>query len=123
MEARAAGNLKSNSSVGALWAGVLVGPIAALTQQEVNYALVLWACANEQTWPLHLISVVALLLTIVAGLFAYRYWQRVSADEDTGGPVGRTRLMAGVGILISLLSLLVIIAQWLSIVLHRPCQR
>lgn len=123
MEVRAARDLKSNSSVGALWAGVLVGPIAALTQQEVNYALVLWACANAQTWPLHLISVVAALLTIVAGFFAYRYWQRVSADEDTGGPVGRTRLMAGVGILISLLSLLVIIAQWLSIVIHRPCQR
>lgn len=123
MEVRAERNLKSNSSVGALWAGVLVGPIAALTQQEINYALVLWACANRQTWPLHLISLAALLLTIVAGFLAFRYWQRESADEDTGGSVGRTRLMAGVGSLISLLSALVIIAQWLSIVIHRPCQR
>lgn len=123
MEARAEKDLKSNSSVGALWAGVLVGPIAALTQQEINYALVLWACANGQTWPLHLLSVVALSLTIVAGFFAYRYWRPLNADEDVGGPVGRSRLMAAVGILISLLSLLVIIAQWLSIVIHGLCQR
>lgn len=123
MEAGAATELKSDSNVGALWAGLLVGPIAALTQQEVNYALVLWACARAQTWPLHLTSVVALLLTIVAGFLAYDYWRRLSADEDGGGPVARSRFMAIVGVSISLLMSLVIIAQWLSIVIHRPCER
>lgn len=116
-------DLKSGIGLGELWAGVLVGPIAALTQQEVNYALVLWACANSRTLPLHLVSFLALFVTVISGIMAYRHWTRSQASEDGGGPVARGHFMAAVGVMTSILMSLVIIAQWLSIIIHGPCDR
>jgi len=122
VEAKAT-ELKSDITIGELWAGVLVGPLAALTQLEVNYALVMWSCSHHSTWPLHLVSVLALFFTIVAGLLAYRIWQSVRIDEDGAGPAARAKLMAVIGILISILMSLVIIAQWVAVFIHDPCER
>ncbi|HEU4433567.1 MAG TPA: hypothetical protein VFR51_09235 [Pyrinomonadaceae bacterium] len=123
MQAKAAADLKAGAGVGELWAGVLVGPTAMLLQLEANYALVLWSCATGHTWPLHLVSLVALLATVVAGLLAYRVWTRVTANEDGSGPIARSRFMAAVGILISLLMCAVIVAQWIPVFIHHPCER
>ena len=123
MEANAAKELKSGITIGELWAGVLVGPFAALMQLQINYALVLWSCSHRSTWPLHLVSVMALFLTSVAGLLSFRVWQRISIKEDAAGPAARSRLMSAVGVLISALMALWIIAQWFPIFLYDPCQR
>lgn len=124
MAANVGRDLKTGIGAGELWAGVLIGPIAALAQQEVNYALVLWACANARTWALHVVSFMALFVTVIAGILAYRHWARLRAtEEDSGGAVGRGHFMAAVGALTSLLMALVIVAQWISIVLHTPCDR
>jgi len=123
LEAEATTELKSDANIGGLWAGVLVGPMAALIQLQVNYALVLWSCSHRSTWPLHLVSILALLATIVAVVLPYRLWQRVRIDEDGLGPAARTKLMAVVGILISTLSALLIIAQWIAVFIYDPCQR
>ena len=123
MEANDTTELKSDATIGGLWAGVLVGPMAALIQLQVNYALVLWSCSHRSTWPLHLVSILALLATIVAVLLPYRIWQRVRIDEDGMGPPARAKLMAVVGILISILSSLLIIAQWIAVFIYDPCQR
>jgi hypothetical protein len=123
VEADATTDLKANATVGELWAGLLVGPMAGLIQLQVNYALVLWSCSHRALWPLHLVSVLALLATLVAGLMAYRVWQRVSVKEDGPGPIARSRLMSLVGVLISILMSLVIIAQWLAVFVYDPCQR
>jgi hypothetical protein len=123
LEAEATTELKSDANIGGLWAGVLVGPMAALIQLQVNYALVLWSCSHRSTWPLHLVSVLALLATIVAVVLPYRLWQRVRIDEDGLGPAARRKLMAVVGILISTLSALLIIAQWIAVFIYDPCQR
>jgi hypothetical protein len=123
VEANATADLKAGTGVGKLWAGVLVGPMAMLLQLEINYALVLWSCATRHTWPLHLVSLVALLVTAVAGVLSYRIWGRLSANEDSGGPIARSRFMAAVGILMSLLMCGVIVAQWLPVFIHDPCER
>lgn len=123
MQANATADLNAGAGVGELWAGVLVGPTAMLMQLEINYALVPWACASSKVWPLHLVSLFALLVTVVAGLLAYRIWRRVSTDEDSGGALARSRFMAAVGVLISLLMALVILAQWLPVFFHSPCER
>ena len=123
MQANATADLKAGAGVGELWAGVLVGPTAMLLQLEINYALVPWACRASQVWPLHVVSLFSLLVTVVAGVLALRVWRRVSANEDSGGAVGRSRFMAAVGLLISLLMALVIVAQWLPVFFHSPCER
>lgn len=123
MQANATADLKAGAGVGELWAGVLVGPTAMLMQLEINYALVPWACGTGHTWPLHVVSLVALVVTVVAGMLAYRIWGRLSTDEDSGGALARSRFMAAVGVLISLLMALVIVAQWLPVFFHSPCER
>jgi hypothetical protein len=123
VHANAAADLKSGEGVGQLWAGVLVGPTAMLLQLETNYGLVLWACRTGHTWPLHVVSLVALLATIVAGVLAYGVWFRLNTEEDGGGPLARSRFMSAVGILISLLMAAVIVAQWLPVFIHHPCER
>ncbi|HKP46396.1 MAG TPA: hypothetical protein VJT50_07340 [Pyrinomonadaceae bacterium] len=117
-------NLKSGSGVMSLWAGVLLGPIAALSQLEANYALVLWACNTSHEWPLHLVSIAALCITLVGGALAYGTFSRLRASQEDGpGTVPRARLMAAVGVLISIVMSLVIIAQWIPVFVYGPCQR
>ena len=123
MQANVRAELKSNITIAELWAGVLVGPMAALIQLQVNYALVLWACSHHSTSPLHIVSALALFLTIVAGLLSFQIWQGVSVREDGPGPPARTKLMSFLGILISIMMSLVIIAQWLAVFIHDPCER
>ena len=125
MNTTVSNELKDGPAVVELWAGVLTGPIATLMLEESNYALVLWACSAQKSWPLHLLSVVALLLTLLAGTLACRNWRRLgrNGDEDGPGPVPRSRFMAAVGMLISLLSALVILAMWIPVFIYGPCQR
>jgi hypothetical protein len=63
-------------------------------------------------------------VTIVAGLLSYRIWRRFARlHEDSGGVPARSRFMAAVGVLISLLMVLVILAQWLPVFINHPCER
>jgi RsiW-degrading membrane proteinase PrsW (M82 family) len=123
VQAKATADLKAGAGIGELWAGVLVGPTAMLMQLEINYALVPWACGTGHTWPLHVVSLFALVVTVAAGFLAYRIWRRVPTGEDSGGALARSRFMAAVGVLISLLMALVIVAQWLPVFFHSPCER
>jgi hypothetical protein len=118
-------NLKRGPGVVQLWVGLLAGPLAALIQLEVNYALVPWVCNSKQTWTLHLVSLIALMVATAAGTLAFvnSLWLCVRFDDDGAGSIPRSRLMAAVGVLMSALTSLVIIAQWLPVFLYGPCQR
>ncbi|MDT4968313.1 MAG: hypothetical protein QOJ64_3050 [Acidobacteriota bacterium] len=125
MGANATTDPSSDPRLMELWAGILGGPLAALIQLETNYALVRWACGSGHTLMLHLVSFLALAITLTTGTFAYRIWHRLAAkaEEDDPGPIARSRFMALVGTLVSILMSLLIIALWLPIFLHGPCER
>jgi hypothetical protein len=116
---------KEGAGAAQLWACVLAGPLAALTQLQANYALVLWVCGSGQGWALHLVSFLALLVTAGAGLLAWRNWRRAGAVWEDGGAgvLPRSRFMAAVGMLVSAHSALVVIAQWIAVFVFSPCQR
>ena len=118
-------DFKEGAAPAALWAGVLAGPLATLTQLQVNYALVLWACGAGSEWALHLVALLALLVTVAAGLLSWRNWRRAGGSwEDEGaGIVPRSRFMAAVGVLISAFIVLVVVAQWIPIFVYGPCER
>ncbi|PYS73477.1 MAG: hypothetical protein DMF69_04725 [Acidobacteria bacterium] len=117
--------MSRSATLSELWAGVLIGPVAALTQLEINYALVLWACSHSRSWPLHLVSLLLLGFTVFAGFLAYKNWRRLAdlAAEDSGDTLSRSRFMAAVGTLISAYMALVIAAQWVPVFIYGPCQR
>jgi uncharacterized membrane protein YidH (DUF202 family) len=116
---------KEGAGPGLLWLSIIAPPMAALTQLQANYALVLWACGRAQTWPLHLVAFLALLVAVGCGLLARRNWQKAGADWEDGGPgpLPRSRFMAAVGMLVSAHSALVVVAQWIAVFVYNPCQR
>ena len=123
--AEAAEEFKEGAGPGVLWACILAGPMAALVQLQANYALVLRACGTGREWPLHLVSLLALLVAAGAGLLSWRNWQKAGADWDDKdlGVLPRSRFMAAVGMLLSAHSALVVVAQWLAVFIYGPCQR
>src|SRR5690349_11038949 len=108
----------------ALWAGLLLAPTAFLLNLEVAYGMVPVACSHQNRLLPHLVHAICFLLAATGGFFALRSWR--SSGEiwpgDEGGPVGRTRFMAGLGLLLSIMFMLVILAQWIPSFVLSPCQ-
>ena len=108
--------------------GVVGGPGALLLGLQAKYALVeIWVCkASPGAGPLtvHLVALATLLLAAGAGLVAHRQWRGAGREDpgDLGGREGRTRALAAIGVGMSALSALVIIAQWLPQLFIQPCQ-
>ena len=106
--------------------GVIGGPMAVLTGLTAKYTLVeIWACKSS-AGPLvvHLVALATLLLVIGAGLLALGQWRGAGreAPGDLGGTEGRTRLMATLGVTLSAMSAVFVIAQWLPQLFVSPCQ-
>ena len=108
--------------------GVVGGPLALLAGLQVKYAIAqMWACeSGTATVLVHLTALAALLLAIGSGVAAASQWRpaaRGADPGDEGGPVGRIRAMATVGVGVSALSALVIVSQWLPQLFLDPCRQ
>jgi hypothetical protein len=108
----------------ALWAGLLLPPIAFLLDLETAYALVPTACSSRNELPIHLAHILCLLLTLFGGLTAWRWWRLRGATwpGEEGGALARSRFMAGLGLLLSGLFALLIVAMWIPSFVLDPCQ-
>ena len=111
-------------SIRALWIGILVAPVAFLLNLEVGYALVPTACSSGNELLTHLVHLAALALAVFGGVTAWRCWKGTGEiwPGGDGGPVARSRFMAGLGWLTSALYALVILAQWIPSFVLDPCQ-
>jgi hypothetical protein len=108
----------------ALWIGLLAAPAAFMLNLELAYALVPTACSTGTRLIVHLVHFGCLLLAFGGGLLAWRTWRSAGAEwpGEEGGKVGRTRFMAGSGVVGSALFALVIMAQWIPSFILNPCQ-
>jgi hypothetical protein len=95
-----------------------------LADLEIAYALVPAACSARSTLAVQVVHGISLLLVIAGGITAWRNWKALGGGwpESEGGPVARSRFMSGVGVLLSALCLLVILAFWSAVLLLDPCQ-
>jgi hypothetical protein len=112
-------------TLAALSLGVLLGPVVALANQQIIYASDTWACGHNVHAVLHLIPAVALLIIAMAGGMAYAGWRAAGRglEDERGGAGSRTRFLSLMGIAISTISALVVIAQWASIFTFGSCMR
>jgi hypothetical protein len=110
--------------IAALWAGLLLAPLAFLLSLEVSYAAVTRACFDTGRGLIHLVQLGCLALAVVGGLVAWRTWRAEGSawPGQEGGAPGRTRFMAGLGLLTSALFVLVILAQGIPGFVLSPCQ-
>ena len=119
-----ANNTTAPANALSLWAGILAGPFAWFLQMQVSYALVPWACATGHLVVLHLTTLGGMLIAAAGALIAWREWRRVGSEwpKGAGGPQMRSRFMAVLGLLISILFFLVILAQGIPSFILNPCQ-
>ena len=108
----------------ALWTGILAGPIVWLISFEALFALNPWACTFQTKLALYIVSVLAFVLSLAAGLLAWRQWTALGREADSrgGDALSRARTMAFGGILLSGLSCLIIVAQAIPELILGVCQ-
>jgi len=105
--------------------GVLLGPVIALANQQTIYSTNMWACGHGVHAVMHAVPAVGLLVSLGAAMLAYRDWSAVGrgTQDETDGVEAGVRFVAILGISVSLLSSLVIAAQWAAIFVFEPCMR
>jgi heme/copper-type cytochrome/quinol oxidase subunit 3 len=110
-------------SKASIWLALLVAPTLALLNLSVVYALVVPACEEQNTLPLHVFSVMSLLLCLLFTLMAWRQWRQhpASADAPEDDAAVRKNFLSAIAALAGLLSSVVIIAQWIPQWVLSPC--
>jgi hypothetical protein len=111
--------------LGQLTLAMLLGPIAALSNQQAIYAANPWVCGHGARVALHSIPILALLVTGAAAVVAVRARRRLGGvrNEARGLVFERTYFLALLGIALSLFSAVVVVAQWLAVFTYDPCMR
>ena len=94
----------------ALWTGLLLAPAAWLTSLEVGYVLVRPDCAGGTALRQHAVHA-GFLLVALAGLLVA--WRARRAERD---------FLSTLGVAVSGLFVLVLVAQWIPTFLIHPCQ-
>ena len=117
-------------TTGALWFSILAGPIAALFMEQLNYMIVPAACQYHpaQLWQtlLHVVPATLVLIAIIAAVTAWRYRTGSApasavSHPDAGVKDGRIYFMAQLGLWLNLLSILVLLAEWIPVFMLHPC--
>lgn len=106
------------------WAGVLVPPLAMLTNLSLGFALVPWSCGAKSRVLLHAEIALLVIISVAAGFVAHREWRRHGGGgeaDESGGPAARSRLLGVFGMASSALFTLILLAQWLANAFLTPC--
>lgn len=96
------------------WVGLLLAPAVFAVHLQLGYLLVIAACRQPRHAPwVHVAAIAAVLVAALGVLAAWLAWQRAGAEGpgDEGGPVARTRLLAALGIGMSAIVTLILLAQ------------
>jgi hypothetical protein len=116
--------IADGTRIAALWAANLLAPVALLASLQVSYMFADRACTTGDMLPVHLTALAGMLLALAGAGIGWREWRRRggSAAGEGGGPEGRSRFLAVVGLGNSALAALVIAAQWSATLFFHPCQ-
>jgi hypothetical protein len=103
-----------------VWYALAVVPGVALVHMLVNYASVDWAAETHNGWLLMVIPIPFALLALLGVLWAYAEQRREPTAEETIAIRERTEFMARAGLIVSALSLLLILCQWVATFIIDP---
>jgi hypothetical protein len=114
--------VKSSKSALAQVTGVLIGPLAWGADLLISYALVQHACSTGHHYILHVVSIIAFVVTLGGALLSWRQYQEVREANDEGGsPFDRSHFLALLGVVSSLSFAIVIIASAVPRWVLSPC--
>jgi hypothetical protein len=115
---------KQAGGIFALWSGLLIAPFAFLLNLQVSYMLVPFVCATGRGLWLHIAAGSSLILAALSLLISWRNWQKAGRkwQSEAGSIAARSRFMAVMGLLMSAIFCLAILAQWIANFIIGPCQ-
>ena len=103
------------------WIALIVAPLLALTDQTVAFALVHWACAHQSTWVVHLSHAIFLTIAATAAAGACQRWRETAISAGTAEATVQFRFLAGLAMMVAMLSAIVILAMWIPTWMISPC--
>lgn len=108
----------------ALWLLVIVGPVITAIQHEIMFILVRPVCSAQATAVLYGITLLAMALTIGSIIVGNGIRKRASEAWPGDGEDLETRVtfIAILGMLSSVISLHIMVAQFIATVVLHPCQ-
>lgn len=108
----------------ALWILLIVGPVLTALAHEINFVLVRHACSAQRTVALYGVMLLAIVLTVGSVIVGHRIWrrERVSWPGEDHDLATRITFIAILGMLASVISLHIMIAQFIAIMVFDPCQ-
>jgi hypothetical protein len=106
------------------WVGFFLAPAAFFAHLQIGYVLVPWSCTKHQVIWIHVVDVLAVVLAAVGVWAAWRTHARAEGAprNDDAGAVPRTRFLGVVGIGMSGLFVLLLVAQAIEAISLSPCQ-
>jgi hypothetical protein len=113
-----AGFERAGITATSLWLGVFAGPVGFAGAEFVNYTLAKWTCTHQTKLLLGGVTAAGLVLALGGLALAWRDLQRTPDDvpDDVSQPPGIARFMAQLGVILSTLSAVAILAlvipQW-----------
>ncbi|MFL5606258.1 MAG: hypothetical protein ACJ8AD_07425 [Gemmatimonadaceae bacterium] len=106
------------------WVGFFLAPATFFVHLQIGYVLVPWSCTRHQVIWIHVVDLLAVVLAAVGVWAAWRTHAGAesAARNDDAGAVPRTRFLGVVGIGMSGLFVLLLIAQAIEAISLSPCQ-
>ncbi len=97
----------------ALWFGVLGGIGAWAAHLGLSWRLVGYACTHDSTLWLHVVTLVAALITLAALVTAWTRWRSAAGEVDSAASVSveTNQFMGLLGTIVSALFLLLILVE------------
>jgi hypothetical protein len=105
------------------WVGIGLAPLAAAASFQARYMMAPFTCQSHWTWPLHIVSLIALAAAGGGLLAAHRLWHLGGADwpRDQLGSAPRNRFLGMLGMMFSALMILLIVFQIIPVFFLDPC--
>jgi hypothetical protein len=97
-----------------------LGPLSALTDLMVSYALAEESCLRGSKLILHLVAAGFFALSLAGGLIAWRVMHK-AGTADTDALYERLRWLASAAIVLSILSAVLIVAMEIPNLILRSC--
>jgi hypothetical protein len=108
-----------------LWLGFLLPPGSWAIQLQTVYLTSEAGCLSGDFTANHLVSIFAILFSIVGGAISWRNWLEAGKgwQSEKGSATDRSRFLSILGMLNAGLFALLIFAQWLPTLLGVPCDK
>jgi hypothetical protein len=104
-----------------LWIAVLLGPSSALINTIVGYTVAHWTCDVNYKRMSFLVSAIDFVLCLLAFGLSLLLFRNTPPVDESQPEAGRRSFMAKSGMLLSVMSILVVIAGTAALLILNPC--